>query len=135
MEPLIVPATLDALEVLTTYILKAAGEAGLDEKSTSRLRLAVDELATNICLHGYAVNTGTLRLQAFIDRESLNVEMEDTGPAFDPREAIPPDLNLPPEDRPIGGLGIYFATRSVDSFAYERVGNLNRSTLTMKRTA
>ncbi|HXV96967.1 MAG TPA: ATP-binding protein, partial [Anaerolineae bacterium] len=53
MEALTVPGTLDSLSVIGKYVLTAAATAGLDKKVSYRLRLAVDEIATNIITHGY----------------------------------------------------------------------------------
>jgi anti-sigma regulatory factor (Ser/Thr protein kinase) len=52
MKPVTVPATLDALQSVRRYVLDAAQRAGLDASRAYRLRLAVDEVATNIITHG-----------------------------------------------------------------------------------
>ena len=70
-------------------------------------------------------------MRADIDDKTLKVSLEDTSVAYDPREAPPPDVNLPPEQREIGGLGALIAMRSVDKFVYERIGDRNRSTFTI----
>ncbi|HVO43455.1 MAG TPA: ATP-binding protein [Aggregatilineales bacterium] len=133
MKPLTVPATLDSLELLGAYVTHAAQRAGLDSKATYRLRLAVDELATNVFTHAYSADAGSLSVQAVIKADKIEIRIEDTGPAFDPRNVKPPDLTLPPEKRPIGGLGVYLVTQSVDSFSYKRIGARNRSILTVRR--
>ena len=133
MDTLVVPATLESLEPLGHYVIEAARAAGLEAKAAYRLRLAVDELATNIFMHGYSTHIGMVRLEASIQPDSLIICIEDTGPAFDPRVVEAPDLNLPPEERPVGGLGVYLVTQSVDKLDYERAGNRNRTTLTMRR--
>ena len=53
MKPLRLPATLDSLEQLGEYVIAATAEAELDAKAAYGLRLAVDEIATNIITHGY----------------------------------------------------------------------------------
>ncbi len=45
------PGILDSLEPIRGYIKQAAAAANLEKKSTYRLILAVDEIATNIILH------------------------------------------------------------------------------------
>jgi serine/threonine-protein kinase RsbW len=133
MKPSIVPATLDSLGAIAEYVMAAAASAGLDKRASYRLRLAVDEIATNIIVHGYASAglQGALELRADIDAGSLTIAIEDSGVAYDPRQAPVPDIDLPLEQRPIGGLGVYLASRSVDEFRYERVGDRNRTIFKM----
>ncbi len=134
MQPSIVPATLDSLGAIAEYVMAAAASAGLDKRASYRLRLAVDEIATNIIIHGH-VNAGlqgALELHADIDDGTLTIALEDSGVAYDPRQAPLPDINLPLEQRPIGGLGVYLASRSVDEFLYERVGDRNRTIFRMR---
>lgn len=133
MKPMTVPATLDSLGAIAEYVLAAAASAGLDKRASYNLRLAVDEIVTNIIVYGYADTDlqGVLELSADIDDGMLTVSVEDSGVAYDPRQAPVPDTSLPLEERPIGGLGVYLAMKSVDEFLYERVGDRNRSTFKM----
>jgi anti-anti-sigma factor len=135
LEPLIIPATLDALESIGQYVKAAAGAAGLDTQAAYRLRLAVEEIATNVAMHGSTGSAApaTIALRAEMDARALGVILEDTGRAFDPRQAPPPDLDPPSEERKSGGLGVYLAREGVDEFAYERVDGRNRHVFTMKR--
>jgi serine/threonine-protein kinase RsbW len=133
MKPAIVPATLDSLGPIADYVMAAAAAAGLDRRASYRLRLAVDEIATNIIVHGHANagHQGALELRTDIDDKSLTIAIEDTGVTYDPRQAPIPDIDLPLEQRPIGGLGVYLAIRSVDEFLYEHMGDRNRTIFKM----
>jgi serine/threonine-protein kinase RsbW len=133
MNPATVPATLDSLGAIAEYVMAAAASAGLDKRASYRLRLAVDEIATNIIVYGHtkAGLQGALELRADIDDRTLTLAIEDTGIAYDPRQAPVPDINQPLEQRPIGGLGVYLAMRSVDEFLYEHVGDRNRTIFKM----
>jgi len=133
MKSLTVPATLDSLGPIADYVMAAAAAAGLDRRASYRLRLAVDEIATNIIIHGYANagRQGVLGLRADIDDRALTIAIDDTGMTYDPRQAPIPDINLPIEQRPVGGLGVYLAMRSVDEFLYEQLGDRNRTIFKM----
>jgi anti-sigma regulatory factor (Ser/Thr protein kinase) len=137
MDPLTLPATLESLDPLVQYVLRAAAAAGLDRKASYRLRLAVDEIATNIITHGYADANmaGDVVVGARLDDEELVITLEDWAPAFDPREqeAQPDHIDKPSDERPIGGLGVFLAFQSVDGLAYEYRDKKNRNILTMKR--
>lgn len=138
MEPLTVSGTLDSLDHIAEYIAHAATAAGLDKKASYKLRLAVDEIATNVIVHGYqnAEQLGTLDLRAELDQNRLTVFLEDTSVAFDPLEKVELEastIHQPIEARPIGGLGIYLAVRGVDKFIHERIGDRNRNIFIVNR--
>ena len=136
MERLTVPGTLDSLEPIGKYVLAAANEAGLDRRAAYRLRLAVDELATNAIIHGYQESSlnGMIDLWTDIDDKHLTIGMEDSGRPYDPIKTPPPqDLDEPLEDRRLGGLGIYLAKMGVTDLRYERVGNHNRTVFVVSR--
>jgi anti-sigma regulatory factor (Ser/Thr protein kinase) len=137
MERLTVPGTLDSLPAIGQYVLSAAAAAELDKKAAYRLRLAVDEIATNVITHGYeeANRTGLLDIQAVIDEAALTIFLEDTGAAYQPDEVSQPThLDQPLAERPLGGLGVYLATQNVDQFRYERTGNRNRHAFVVYRS-
>ena len=137
MQPLTLPGTLDSLGEIRKYVTSAATAAGLDKRATYRLNLAVDEITTNVITHGYeeAGFEGVLDIYASIDETSLAISVEDTGATYNPFGGeIDLDLDLPLEERQIGGLGVYLTIQSVDKFLYERVDdNRNRHTFVMNR--
>ncbi len=134
LEPLTVHGIPDNLSQLMDYVAWAAAAGGLDEAATYRLSLAVDEIATNVVLHGYADynQEGDLTIWAEGDDAQLRIYLEDTGHPFDPRQVPRPhDLDRPLEERRDGGLGIFLALWGVDGFTYHRVGGKNRSVFVM----
>jgi anti-sigma regulatory factor (Ser/Thr protein kinase) len=132
-----VAATLDFLGAIAEFVMAAAASAGLDKRASYHLRLAVDEIATNIIVYGYteAGLQGVLELSADIDDRTLTIAIDDTGTTFDPRQVAAPDTDLSLEQRPLGGLGVYLAIRSVDEFLYERIGDRNRTIFKMHRSS
>jgi anti-sigma regulatory factor (Ser/Thr protein kinase) len=140
MESLTVEASLEALSAIGAFVREAAAEAGLDSRATYRLRLAVDEMATNIIVHGRPFDhsgDAQVLLTADIDDTTLTITLEDSGPAFNPLEHQTPDqfLDKPIDERPIGGLGVFLAIRGVDEFQYERLADRNRSKFIVRRGA
>ncbi len=138
MQPLIVPGTLDSLSAIASYVKEVAAAAGLDKKAAYNLRLAVDEIATNIILHGYeeAGQQGLIKLQANIDEQALTLYIEDTGAAFDPMQKLNLEkelIKLPIEQRPLGKLGVYLAIEGVDQLLYKRIEDRNRNTFVVNR--
>lgn len=138
MQPLRVAATLESLSAIGEFVLQAAAEAGVERRSAYRLRLAVDEIATNVVVHGRPGEHGAdnvMTVEATAADDALTITLEDEGPAFNPIEKEPPDhIERPMQERPIGGLGVFLAIRGVDQFRYERVGTTNRNTFVVHRT-
>jgi serine/threonine-protein kinase RsbW len=136
VDRLTVPGALDSLEAIGQFVLGAASDAGLDRKASYRLRLAVDEIATNIVVHGYedAGRQGPIDVWAELDDAELRVCLQDLAVPFDPREArVPEGMDRPLEEREIGGLGVFLALRGVDELRYERVGEQNRNIIIVHR--
>ena len=138
METLTVPGTIDSLTAITEYVKRVASLADLNRKAAYKLRLAVDEIATNIIKHGYekAGRTGKIYLRAELDDSRLTLAIEDTGVIYNPKEKATLDkeyFNQRLETREIGGLGIHLALDSVDEFRYERVNHRNRNIFVMHR--
>ena len=134
---LILPATLDSIGAIGDYLVAAAAEAGLERRDAYRLRLAIDELATNVIVHGYQENglTGDLVIGADSRPGAVVVTVEDGAPAFDPRSRempVPGELDPPLEDPDIGGLGVFLAIKSVEEFRYERRGDRNVTTIEVR---
>ncbi|MBC9729170.1 anti-sigma regulatory factor [Streptomyces sp. TRM68367] len=131
-----VPATIDSLEPVSDFVVGLGKQARLPESSLYRLRLAADELATNIVLHGYRGEPGEITVDGGIDPGDVWVRFQDDAPAFDPRQGMrAPALDVPLAEREIGGLGVFLAFTAVDTFEYELVAGRNVSTLVMRRPA
>ena len=138
MDPIVLPGELESLSVIGRYVVDAATAAGLDRADAYRLRLAVDEVATNVVVHGYqeANETGSVVVAALIDDRTLTIAVEDTARPFDPTAMTLPDeeeLDLPLEEREMGGLGVMLAREGVDDFRYERVDGRNRTMIVVNR--
>jgi serine/threonine-protein kinase RsbW len=136
VDSLVVPGTLDSLRPVGQYVLSAATDAGLEKSAAYKLRLAVDEIVTNIIVHGYGESglSGDVELQTELDDGSLRIVVSDTAVPFDPKTLPPPaDMDKPLEERQIGGLGIFLVYDSVDDFQYEHDGTHNRNIFVVKR--
>ncbi|WP_063774090.1 ATP-binding protein [Streptacidiphilus rugosus] len=129
-----VPASLGSLGAISAFVLALAGQGGLAEPARYRLRLAVDELATNAVIHGYRGRPGDLAVSGEVTADLVRVRLSDQAPPFDPRSRWRrPDPGLPAHARPIGGLGIHLALTSADEFEYARLDDRNVCTLAVRR--
>ncbi len=131
MEPLVVPGALDSLGAIRDYVRAAATAAGLDKTATYRLSLAVDEIASNIVMHGYdeAGLKGEIRAWSEVGDQALKIHLEDTGATYDVAAFKDPEnLHRPFAQRTEGGLGVYLATQGVDGLSYASEQGRNRHT-------
>lgn len=130
MDSVTLPGTLDALSPIRDYVKKAASSAGLDHTKTYNLLLAVDEIATNVVVHGYeeAGLQGDISIAAKNEDNRLVIELLDHGKSYDPNLHKEPDdegLTKELSDRPIGGLGIMLARDGVDDLQYQSTDSEN----------
>ncbi|MCE7068574.1 ATP-binding protein [Dyadobacter sp. CY326] len=140
MESKSFPGTVDSLDALREYIGELSQQAGLAKKPTYSLKLAVDEIATNIILYGYQEPgiEADFQVLSEIKDDKLVVILEDIAAPFDPLAKELPnaqDLTLSLEERGIGGLGIFLTINGVDEFSYEYADGKNRNKFVMKIAA
>jgi anti-sigma regulatory factor (Ser/Thr protein kinase) len=121
------------LSLLNRFLEKSMREYGLDSAVFMNLKLAVEETVVNIISYAYPGKRGkkiTIRLEQDINR--LTVVITDTGIAFDPTGGKKPDISLPLEERPIGGLGTFLVKQMMTDVSYTRSGNKNILTMIKK---
>lgn len=123
------PGTLDSLALVRAYVAEAARAAGLDSRRTYNLCLAVDEIATNIVLHGYQEVglEGDIVVEAQQERGQLVIRLLDHGRTYDPAQVPQPDLENP-LNQPTSGWGVFLAKTGVDQLDYTSTdsGNVHR---------
>lgn len=124
--------SLSELERLN-LALEEFGEAHrLPLKIIMDVNLALDEIFTNIVSYGFEdEDEHPVNIYLSIEEKDLNIRVEDDGMPFNPLEIPEPDLNLPLEERKIGGLGIYFVRKTVEELKYER--QQGKNVLMMKK--
>jgi anti-sigma regulatory factor (Ser/Thr protein kinase) len=111
-----------------------ADRAGLGSKDLFALQIVVEELVTNVIDYG-EVPVGELACTVDLSIEgggNLVVMIKDRGRPYNPLLREEPDVTLPAELRPIGGLGVHFCKKLTDAQHYERVGEWNILTLRKK---
>ncbi len=121
--------TLDAIEPIREWVAAIGHEAGLDGSAVYRLCLAVDEIVTNIIVHGYeeAGLSGPVEVDYAIDRGTLRIRLTDRAAAYDPQahEVTAEMLEMPVDEREPGGLGLFLARDGVDDLRYSSTGVCN----------
>ncbi len=127
---LIVPAERKRLASIRNFVAAFAQAAGAPPKRVEGLVLAVDELATNVIVHGLKEQQGDLTVICFKQADFVYVALHDRAPVYDSTQAPEPNLHLPLEQRPAGGLGLHLVRKTVDLFEHRaRAGGGNELTV------
>lgn len=95
--------------------------AAVSQEVVFQLTIAFDELTANVIKYAVAGRKKTtLSCQVEIGRKRVELVVKDNGPAFDPLSVPPPDLDIPLEERPIGGLGLHLVRSFFPDISYRR---------------
>lgn len=151
-------AETTAVPELLAFVEETLERAGCPQKRLMRFILAAEEMFVNIASYAYAdaadgdassneapgdgeameheASGGVpghgqvaASLRLFDGPARAELRLTDRGGPFNPLERPAPDLTLPPEEREIGGLGVFLAGKNTDAMAYERRGGCNVLTL------
>lgn len=130
------PATMESWEIFNDFVDEQAKSVLGAGKSAYQLRLACEELFSNIIRHAtngevVAPCPAMIWLRAYIlvhGKSALVIEIEDNGHHFDPcfQKTRSVATDMPIGQRPIGGLGLFLVQKSVDKVEYQWVNQRNR---------
>ena len=102
------------------------------EKTAFNIKLCCEEILVNIASYAYPNGDGKLAIVWEDDTENkkVTIEFEDTGIPFNPLLKEDPALNVPIQERKIGGLGIMMVKKQMDTVEYAYTGGKNILTIT-----
>jgi serine/threonine-protein kinase RsbW len=107
---------------------------GVDARTVHHVCLVLDELLTNLISHGDGLGqTAVVRIR--LKPESVQGQIIDSAPAFDPRTGPDPDISASINERPIGGLGLYLTRKLTSTIDYVRRDGRNYTTFLVLRSA
>lgn len=125
-----VPATQEGVTRVATAFDAFAAALALPESVASATQVALDELLSNTVRAGFpSGESGHIEASFKVMDDTLDIRLVDDGIPFDPLARADPDTQASLEARPVGGLGIYFVKRLMDSVTYERAEGENRLSL------
>jgi len=121
-------ASLENLERALDLVMTEAERIGFKGIPLNRIRLASEEVIVNIIHHAYPKASGDFELDVsgYQERKGIAIRISDEGIAFNPLSHVPTGtLNLPLEQRKIGGLGIHLVVSVMDQLEYKRENGKN----------
>jgi anti-sigma regulatory factor (Ser/Thr protein kinase) len=126
-------SVLNRIEALTPHLDKADAFLtawGIDAADHAQVMIILDEIASNIIKSAWPdgdVHHFSLDLSITPEPAGLALQLIaiDDGLAFDPTEAVMPDITLDLDDREPGGLGLLMVQEMSDSVEYCRINGCN----------
>ena len=112
---------LDEVNNISALIEEIGEQLDLSFAMVSSIQLAIEEAVVNVIHYAYPKDEiGEASLTVTREDEDLVFELLDSGHPFDPTAKKDPDITLPVEERPIGGLGILLVKKIMNAVSYER---------------
>ncbi len=98
----------------------------LQNEAVFDINLVLDELVTNIISYGYEdENVHIIKIVLEKKPDKVSITLSDDAKAFNPLGKDNPDTSIPLEEKPIGGLGIYFVKQKMKNLVYSRKSGRN----------
>ena len=131
MKELFIEALTDNLDSVLAFVDEQLEATECSMKIQMQIDLAVEEIFVNIANYAYDPETGpaTVRVDVAPDGTVVTITFVDNGVPYDPLGHEDPDITLPADDRPIGGLGILMVKKTMDDVSYEYKDGKNRLTI------
>ena len=90
------------------------------------INLVIEEALTNIIFYAFPdKDIHQIKVSVTLSKNLLTVLIIDDGMPFNPLSQQQPDITLPAEKRPVGGLGIFLISQIMDTMHYTRQKNHN----------
>lgn len=122
-----VPCRFDALAAADGVLSAWLEEAGCPGGVVYAMRLALEELGTNVIKYGLEEPDGhEIEVEVWEDAGGWVMRVTDDGRPFNPLEAATPRTDAGLEEREVGGLGLHLVRRMFDETNYERTEGKNR---------
>ncbi|MCQ2277162.1 MAG: ATP-binding protein [Bacteroidales bacterium] len=111
--------------------LMSSPDIPADSSIQFKIRLSIEETVENVVNYAYQDGVGWMEVSTDLDDKGLQltITLKDAGTPFNPLEREDPDLTLPAEERPIGGLGIFLCKQFMDKVSYSYENGCNVLTL------
>lgn len=125
-------ATIDNIPKVEEFVHEGLDAFPCSMKVLMQIDIAIDELFGNIAHYAYdGIGHATVRLE-FEEPLTVKITFIDKGKPYNPLAKEDPDIELPLDQRPVGGLGIFMVKQTMDSMEYEYKDGQNILTLWKK---
>lgn len=117
---------VEELTHMAWKIKELAEKWKLSPALTGNINLVIEEALSNIIFYAFPDNDKhEIKLTITLSDDLLTIKITDKGISFNPLTQQQPDISLPAEERPIGGLGIFLISQIMDKMQYTRHNDQN----------
>lgn len=116
----------DAVAFLLDETATFCRQAGFNAEQQAEVQLILEELVINAITHGRAPEMLPIEVTLAFDGTDLGLRIRGQGRPFDPTVPVTPDLDLPLEERAVGGLGMFLVQQLADEMRYHRADGMNQ---------
>ena len=136
MQELNLEASVANIPAVTDFVNAILEELDCPIKAQLQIDVAIDELFSNIAYYAYPDGAGEATVGFDFDPSTgfAAITFTDHGVPFDPLWSADPDTTLGPEERAVGGLGIFLVKKTMDEVSYRYADGANRLRI-LKRIA
>lgn len=126
-------ASQEHAEKILNWIRDIIKPLQLKKTISYHIVLCVEEAVINIINYAYNKKSGTVHISLKGTEKKVIIIIKDQGIPFNPISGFSRmDITSTLENRPIGGLGLYFIKELMNSSEYQRIDNSNVLTLVKK---
>jgi len=122
-------ATKENYKNFYQWLNNTCKEWNINETLINKIDMCAEEIFANVSFYSYEKPPGEITVSIQKTENEIVLKFEDEGVEYNPLAKPDPDITLPPEERPIGGLGIFMVKEMANSIYYEYVNNKNILTL------
>lgn len=127
IKKLILINDISELNRLVVFLETLEEEWNLPPSVVPPVNLALEEALSNVIFYAFEKGSeNEINLDFKLEGTVMTIVLSDEGKPYDPTKKEDPDISLPAEDRPIGGLGIFLIRQIMDEVTYNRLGNKNQ---------
>lgn len=117
---------IEQLSLLSQFVRDMCGKYSIPEDIVNDIDVSMDEIGSNIVMYAFPQDeVHSFYVSFHYEAGELVFTFEDDGVPFDPTQPTESHLDLPPEERPAGGLGIMMVKTLMDKVEYERTDDRN----------
>ncbi len=124
-------ASIADIDEVTDFVENELERLGCPMKSIIQIKIAIDELYSNIVKYAYRSESGpvTVSVKENDSPHGVLIRFVDEGVPYNPLTKEDPDITLSAEERTIGGLGIFMVRKTMDDMKYRYEGGRNILTI------
>lgn len=126
---------IENIPAVSRRLEEAMGMCAFSPEEILDTQLAVEEIITNIIIHGYKKTGCEIHLSCRFTGDGIQITIADSAPRFNPLSIPEPELVGDIDERRIGGLGIYLVRQVMDTPSYRYENGRNILTLEKRRSS